>query len=111
MFTVSVAVFPGVTELGEMPQVGVGVVPTTEHLRAIAAENRPCAEKVSASLTSPPRFTLRLVVDGLTVKSGGGLKFAVTVSLPFIVTLHTFGLVPVHAPLQPPKMEFPDGIA
>ena len=109
--TVSVALEPGLTEFGEMPQLGAGAAPLTEQLSAIADAKPPCAAKLSPSLTLLPAFRVKLVSAGLTEKSGGGLKVAVTVSLPFIVTLHTVGSVPVHAPLQPPKTEFPDGTA
>ena len=38
VFTVSVALPPGVTELGEMPHVGMGSGPLTEQVRAIVPE-------------------------------------------------------------------------
>jgi len=50
-FTVSVAVFPGVTDPGEMPHVGVGIGPLTEHASAIVPEKPPCAGNVKTSLT------------------------------------------------------------
>src|ERR1700752_3242916 len=89
--TVNVAFEPGVTELGEIEQVGAGAAPFTVQERTIAAEKPPCAVKLSVSLTLVPAFNVRLDRAAVTLKSGGGLKFAVTVSLPFIVTLHTFG--------------------
>lgn len=111
--TVKVAFLPGLTEFGEMPQVGIGpgVVPLTEHASEIAAEKLPCAAKLKTSLILLPACNVRLPTAGVTVKSGAGLNVAVTVSLPFMVMLHTFGSVPEHAPVQPPKTEFPDGIA
>ena len=50
-FTVSVALVPGVTDAGEMPHVGMGTGPLTEHASAIVPEKRPCAGNVKASLT------------------------------------------------------------
>ena len=79
MSTVSVELDPAVTELGENPQVGVGATPVTEHVSAIVPEKPPCVPNVSTSLTWLPRFTLRLVVAGLTEKSGGGVMLAVRV--------------------------------
>ena len=54
---------------------------------------------------------VRLVAVGVTVKSGGVLNVAVTDWSEFSVTLHTFGSVPVHAPLQLEKVELAEGTA
>src|SRR5690242_20528753 len=39
---VSVAFAPGVTDAGEMPHVGIGAGPATEHASAIVPVNPPC---------------------------------------------------------------------
>jgi hypothetical protein len=104
-------VFPGVTEFGEIPHVGIGAGPATEHARAIVPEKLPCAGNVKTSLTCPPRFTVRLVAAGVRVKSGVRLKVAVTDWSEFIVTLQFLGSVPVQAPLQFANVELPDGDA
>ncbi len=68
--TVSVALPPGVTELGETPHAGPGSGPLTEQVKTIVPEKPPCAANVSVSLAWAPRFTLRLAAAGLSVKSG-----------------------------------------
>ena len=103
--TVSVELDPGVTELGESPQVGVGAAPVTEHVRAIVPEKPPCAANVRVSLTWLPCITLRPVAAGFTEKSGATLNVAVTVASEFNVTEHVAGSVPVQAPLHPLKLE------
>lgn len=107
----SVARDPGVTLFGEILQVGEGATPTTEQVSAMAALKPPCEEKLKTSLTLLPAFTVRLAAAGVKVKSGGGLKVAVTVWSAVKVMLQTLGSLPVQAPLQLPKMEFPDGTA
>jgi hypothetical protein len=110
-FTVSVAFVPGATEAGEMPHVGMGEGPLTEQISATLPENPLCGIMVSTSPACSPRLTLRFCEDGLSVKSGRILNVAVTAWLEFNVTPHVFGSVPVHAPLQPSKAEFPEGTA
>ena len=77
-FTVSVALPPGVTELGETPHAGIVARPLTEQVSAIVPEKPPCAAKVSVSVVCEPRLTIKLAAAGLSVKSGAGLKIAAT---------------------------------
>jgi len=105
-------VSPGFIDAGEIRQVGIGAGPVvTAHPSAMFPENPPCAGNVSTSLACPPRRIVRLVAAGLTEKSGSRLKPAVTFLLEFSVTLQPFESLPVHAPLQPTKVEFPPGLA
>jgi hypothetical protein len=108
---VSVAFVPGVTDAGETPQVGIGEGPLTEHVNAIFPEKPVCSEKLNTSLACPPRLTERLVVAGLTEKSGKALNMAVTDWFEFSVTLQPFGSAPMHAPLQLEKVELAEGTA
>jgi hypothetical protein len=110
-FTVSVALVPGGTDTGEMPHVGMGEGPLTEQASAMLPENPLCTPIVSTSLAWLPRLTVRFCEAGLSVKSGRMLNVAVTAWLEFNVTPHVFGSVPVHAPFQPSKTEFPEGTA
>lgn len=109
--TVNVAFEAGFTEFGEIEQVGAGAVPFTAQERAIAAEKPPCAAKLSTSLTLVPAFNVRLESAAVTLKSGGGRMFAVTIWFEFSVTLQELGLVPVHAPLQLENWDEPEGVA
>ena len=68
------------------------------------------AVKVKTSVVCTPRDMLTAGTAGLTVKSSA-VNVAVTACVEFIVTLHTFGSVPVQAPLHPAKLEFPAGTA
>lgn len=99
-FTVRAALPPEVAEFGEMPHVGMGAGPLTEHANAIVPAKPPCAGNVKTSLTCPPRFTLKFVAAGLSEKSGGIVNVAVTDWLELRVTVQEFGSVPVHTPLQ-----------
>src|SRR5262249_37867482 len=57
-FIVNVAVPPAPTELGEMPHIGMGAGPFTEHAREIVPEKPPWARDVSVSLACPPRLSV-----------------------------------------------------
>ena len=111
VFTVSVAPFPGVTEPGEMLQSGMGDGPLNEHASATVPEKPLCAVIVKTSLACPPRFRLRFATGAFKKKSGPGSKVAVTDSLEVMMTLHTSGSMPVHAPLYPANTEVPEGLA
>jgi hypothetical protein len=109
--TVSIALPAEVTEFGEIPHVGIGAGPLTEHVSTIVPEKPPCAGNVSVSFACPPRLTVRLCADAFTAKSGETLNVAVTLWLVFTMTVHAFGSAPVHAPFQPAKVELAEGLA
>lgn len=69
--TVSVDGFPGVTDVGNSAQVGIGVeLPLTEHFKSMFPAKPPCAANVNPTLPCPPRLTVRLVTDAVMEKSG-----------------------------------------
>src|SRR5215831_6405447 len=72
-FTVRAAVFPGVTDAGEIPHVGAGLGPVTAHDSAMLPANPPCVGKESTSLADPPRCNTRLFAAGEIEKSGGAV--------------------------------------
>jgi len=102
---------PRVTEAGVMLQVANGAGPFTVQVRFSCPEKPFCSVNVKASVTCAPVCVVKAVTAGARVKSVGGLNVAVTDWTEFMVTLQTFGSVPVQAPLQPPKTAVPAGVA
>jgi hypothetical protein len=90
---------PSVTGDGETLHVAIGAGPVTAQMSVTGPEKPFCPVKVKTSVTCAPVCTVKLVDAGASVKSGGGgLNVAVTVWAEFMVTLQTFGSVPVQAP-------------
>jgi hypothetical protein len=107
----TVALLPGATEDGETEQVGIGAEPTTVQASWTFPEKPCCAVIDRESLPVPPRLTIKLLDARVIEKSGGGLKVAVMDSVALRVISQLCGSVPVHAPLQPPKLDDPEGAA
>jgi hypothetical protein len=62
---------PGVTDVGENAQVGVGAGPVTMHDSCTALANVPCSGAiVIVSVTCAPAFTVKLAAAGVKLKSG-----------------------------------------
>ena len=101
-FNVIVALPPAFNELGEIPHMSMGAGPLTEQANMIVPEKPPCALVVRVSVVWPPRFTVRLLADALSEKSGAGLNVAVRDWSEFIVIVQLLGSLPKQAPLQPP---------
>lgn len=102
---------PRVTDAGFSLHGGKGAGPVTEQVRESALAMPPCEANVRTSLARAPCCTVRVGLAGVSEKSGGGLKVAVTDWLEFRVTLHTLGSLPVHDPLQLVKTDVPAGTA
>jgi len=103
---------PRVKEDGETLQVAIGAGPVTAQVSVSGPEKPFCPVNVSASVTCAPSCTVKIVDARASVKSGGGgLNAAVTAWAEFMVTLQTFGSVPVQAPLHPPKTDGAAGVA
>ena len=77
----------------------------------MADENPPCSGMDMTSVTCPPAATISVPDAGLSEKSGGGLKVAVSLCWAVRVKPQVLGTSHVHAPVQLPKVDPPVGAA